>query len=117
MNPYAIQRLLRKRGQTYTLSRRDQGTYDTAAGGAANGTPTTQEIQGHFQFNRRAERDGAERGDRLLLIGPKHRGHALSVTPRAGDRVTGEGDEVRINSVRRVYSGTKLLAYVCEVTE
>jgi hypothetical protein len=113
MRAYNLLKLVERYGSELTLVKSTAGAYDPATGSA---TSTTENFifTGYF-YN-------SEEG---ILVNDIRRGSSnvvipylgLGTEPDDGDQITGIGDTVSINRVRKMYNGGTPVCYICEVSE
>jgi hypothetical protein len=105
-----VTNLLATHGYNLTLKRVEVGgAYDTATGTVSGGTTSTAPIRGVFINYLEQDVDGTnvQADDRKLLV----RADGLTLVPQVGDFVD---DEVRVVSVRKIQSGSTVIAYTCQ---
>jgi hypothetical protein len=119
-DPYTIKTLISKHGQNITfVSRGAEGAYDPATGTIAAGTITNYTVKGYLYNYGLEDTDGTNvvRGDRKLLLSTIDTSGSTIPAPGTSDSFTGVGDEVNIVHVSKIYSGTQVMCYVCQVRE
>ena len=113
MRAYNLLKLVERYGSELTLVKINAGAYNPATGSA---TPTTEDFifTGYF-YNSEAGilLDDIRRGSSNVVI--PYLG--LGTEPDDGDQITGIGDTVSINRVRKMYNGGTPVCYICEVSE
>lgn len=105
-----VQRLIATHGYTLALKRTNSGgTYSTATGKVSGGETLTEDVRGVFINYMEREIDGTSilTDDRKLLL----QARGMTMVPETGDLID---DEVKIITVRKILSGTTLIAYVCQ---
>lgn len=104
-------------GETLTLRKvTTEGTYNPATGSLESEATTDYSITAYFYnydegiiFNV----DQIRRGTRKCVISAL----GTSVEPDDEDEIIGNGDKVKIVSVRTIFSGGVKLCYICDVRE
>jgi len=104
-------------GESVTLRKvTTEGTYNPATGSLDNETTTDYTITAYFYnydegiiFNV----DQVRRGTRKCVISAL----GLAVEPDDEDEIIGNGDTVKIVSVRTIFSNGTKLCYICDVRE
>ncbi len=102
-------------GVSVTFRRVPQTAYNPVTGSTTEGAAQDETVKVMFLDYREAEIDGQliQRGDRRAVLAAS----GLTKEPDAGDFFVGEGDTVRVISVRRVEAAGSGLVYVCQVRE
>jgi len=105
-----VQRLLATHGYVLSLKRTNSGgSYNTTTGQFSGGETLTEDVRGVFINYMEQEIDGTSvlADDRKLLL----QARGTTMVPETGDDID---DEVKIITVRKILSGTTLIAYVCQ---
>lgn len=102
-------------GYSLTFRRVTGGTYDVATGVVTGGSNSDETVTGLFTSYDVDEVDDTlvQRGDRKLLL----KGGVMSKTPQTGDIFIGQGDAVRVVSVREIHANDAVVAFICQVRE
>lgn len=112
IRPQDAYKLIAKFGQTLTLTKTADGTYDPALGTFTT-TDSTSSFSGYFYNHKDVDTDQTVFGNRKLIISSK----GLTATPSVGDKVSGLGEEVTIQVVRKIYDGDSVILYICGVND
>ena len=119
-DPYSLHFLIEQEGQVVTLNHQTTDTtYDPATATTSGGTETPIKVKGYFYSYKLDEIDGTNitKGDRKLLLPVTKTNGAALPEPINNDTITGVGDGVSIISVDKIYSGTSVVCYICQVRE
>lgn len=116
---YDLLRMLDDFGRDLTLIYVSEGTYDPVTSSLTGGSTSNATVRGYFYNYRLDEVDGSSivLGDRRLLLPNIDTSGDPLTEPDIGDEVTGSGDKVSIVSVTKIFSGTALICYLCQVRE
>lgn len=116
---YDLLRMLDDFGRDLTLIYVSEGSYDPATASLTGGSTSTATVRGYFYNYRLDEVNGTSivLGDRRLLLPATDTLGNTLVEPDIGDEVTGSGDKVSIVTVSKIFSGTSLVCYLCQVRE
>jgi hypothetical protein len=112
--------LLREHGYNITFRRpANGGSYNPATGAVSGGSNADETARVVFLNYTSGDIDGTlvQRGDRKAVMAATYNGAALAKIPQVDDELRGEGDAVRVISVRTIKSGATILAYICQVRE
>ena len=112
-----LYRLVNDHGQSLTLRKiTTDGTYDPATGSRSGEATTDYSILGYFYnyaLGIAGNTDEIVRGSRKLLISAQR----LAITPDDEDLVIGNGDTVKIVSVKSIFSAGIPICHLCTVQE
>ena len=116
---YDLLRMLDDFGRDLTLIYVSEGTYNPVTSSLTGGSTSSATVRGYFYNYRLDEVDGSSivLGDRRLLLPAVDTSGSTLTEPDIGDEVTGSGDKVSIVSVTKIFSGTSLICYLCQVRE
>lgn len=116
---YDLLRMLDDFGRDLTLIYVSEGTYNPVTSSLTGGSTSNATVRGYFYNYRLDEVDGSSivLGDRRLLLPNIDTSGNPLTEPDIGDEVTGSGDKVSIVSVTKIFSGTSLICYLCQVRE
>jgi len=106
-----VQQLMRTHGYTVNFSRdQDGGTYDPATGTITGGSTLTWTETGVYVNYMDLDIDGTSvtADDQKLLMQAK----GLAREPEVGDFLD---DDLRVINVRKIQSGSTVIAYTCQV--
>lgn len=114
---FDLYNLVRDFGEDLTLRKvTTEGTYNPATGSLESESTTDYSMTGYFYnydegivFNV----DQTRRGTRKCVISAL----GLAVDPDDDDEILGNGDTVKIVSVRTVFSNGAKICYICDVRE
>jgi hypothetical protein len=111
--------LVNKYGRLATLTKPTYGAYDPATGVLGAGTDTSYTVKAYFSDYNLSElgNDSVVMGDRKVVFPYVDTSGTELPEPDEEDIITGVGDSVKIVSVRKLYSGTGLVCYICQVRE
>ena len=119
-DPYSLHFLIEQEGQVVTLKHQTvDTTYDPSTATTSGGTKTSITVKGYFYSYKLEEIDGTNitKGDRKILLPVTSTTGAALPEPINDDTITGVGDEVSVVSVDKIYSGTSVVCYICQVRE
>ena len=116
---YDLLRMLDDFGRDLTLIYVSEGSYDPSTASLTGGSTSNATVRGYFYNYRLDEVDGSSivLGDRRLLLPATDTSGNTLTEPDIGDEVTGSGDKVSIVAVTKIFSGTGLVCYLCQVRE
>jgi len=106
-----VQQLMRTHGYTVNFSRdQDGGTYDTTSGKVTGGSTLTWTETGVYVNFKDEDVDGTAitADDQKLLM----QAEGLTREPEVGDFLD---DDLRVINVRKIKSGSTVIAYTCQV--
>lgn len=108
--------LLKRHGRNLKLVYDNvNNTYDPATGTIIENNGKPRQIRGHFYEDR--NENLVEVGNRKVVFLPYDTVGLSIPRPKPGDRVEGQRDGVAIEEVQEIYSGEKLMLYICRVKE
>ena len=119
-DPFSLYFLIEQEGQVVTLNHQTTDTtYDPATGSTSGGTRPAITVKGYFYSYKLDEIDGTNitKGDRKILLPVTDTTGAALPEPINDDTITGVGDAVSVVSVDKIYSGTDVVCYICQVRE
>lgn len=113
-----VQSLLDRRGQNATLRKIAYGAYDPETG-SVTGTPTDYTVKCYFADYDLSEinNDSIVMGDRKAVFPARDTSGDPIPEPSAEDKILSVGDTVVIKAVSKIYNGTTVVCYMCQVRE
>jgi len=114
-----LQQLVNEFGQTATLVVPSISTYDPATGIASENSTDTHTVKAYFAEYLVSEIDNDQilMGDRKVLIGNRDTNGDFIPSPDQGHRLTGVGDPAEIVNVQRIFEGSTVVCYICQVRD
>ena len=102
-----------------TLTKPTYGAYDPATGLLGAGTSVSYTVKAYFADYNLSElgNDSIVMGDRKVVFPNVDTSGTTLPEPDEEDLISGVGDSVKIVSVRKLYSGSSLVCYICQVRE
>ena len=113
-----LKKLVDTHGKAVTFKSVTQGTYNVSTGSVTN-TSTDATVKVFFGSYHVSEMNGTiiQEGDRKAVVNTLDTSGNPIVEPKTGDTFVGQGDTVRIENVQKIFSGTTIACYVCQVRE
>lgn len=113
-----LKQLVDTHGKAVTLRSVSHGTYSPATGSVTN-TNTDTTVKVFFGSYHVSEMSGTtiEEGDRKAVVNTLDTSGTSTTEPKVGDFLIGQGDTVRIENVQKIFSGTTIACYICQVRE
>jgi hypothetical protein len=114
-----LKAMIDRYGVEVTLVKPAYGAYDPATGTVSSTTNTNYTAKCYFADYNLNElgNDSIVMGDRKAVFPYLDTSGNTLPEPDAEDSITGFGDAVKIVSVRKLYSGSSLVCYICQVRE
>lgn len=111
--------IVNRYGMAATLTKPTYGTYDPATGALGAGTSVNYTVKAYFADYNLSElgNDSIVMGDRKVVFPNVDTSGTTLPEPDEEDLISGVGDSVKIVSVRKLYSGSSLVCYICQVRE
>jgi hypothetical protein len=111
--------VLNRYGIEVTLIKPSYGAYDPATGAVGTGTTANYTAKCYFaDYNlTELDNDSIVRGDRKAVFPYLDTSGNALPEPDTEDTITGLGDAVKVVSVQKLYSGSSLICYICQVRE
>lgn len=111
--------LVNEHGQSVTLRTYTRGGYNLDTGTVSETLDQSYNVKCYFADYILSEIDGTDivTGDRKAIINTVDTlGNAMP-EPEEGNEIQGQGDNVRVVSVKKIYSAGSPMAYICQVRE
>jgi len=114
-----LKAMIDRYGVEVTLVKPAYGAYNPATGTVSSTTNTNYTTKCYFADYNLNElgNDSIVMGDRKAVFSYLDTSGNTLPEPDAEDSITGFGDAVKIVSVRKLYSGSSLVCYICQVRE
>ena len=111
--------IVNRYGMAATLTKPTYGAYDPATGLLGAGTSVNYTVKAYFADYNLSElgNDSIVMGDRKVVFPNVDTSGTTLPEPDEEDLISGVGDSVKIVSVRKLYSGSSLVCYICQVRE
>lgn len=111
--------LISKYGQQITLTKKSDGTYDTSTGQYSQAeTPYTAKAYLSNYNLEQINGDTIIKGDRQVLLSKFDTSGDELPEPEGGDIVSvANGDDAKVVMVQKIYSGSDIACYICQVRE
>jgi len=111
--------VLNKYGITVTLTKPTYGAYNPATGAVGTGTTANYSVKCYFADYNLTElnNDSVVMGDRKAVFPYLDTSGDVLPEPDVEDSISGNGDTVKIVAVQKLYSGSSLICYICQVRE
>jgi len=111
--------LVNRRGQEVTLRKPNYGAYNPETGTTQGNSFQNYTVKAYFAEYMLSEidNDSILMGDRKCLFPAEDTSGDSLPEPDAEDIVIGAGDRVVVKSVQKIYNGSQVVAYICQVRE
>lgn len=109
--------MLNRRGQKATLRKPTYGSYNPETGTQQGNSFQNYTVNCYFAEYKSSEvnNDSILMGDRKVLVSPILTNGDTTPEPDTEDIFIGVGDQAIVKDVQRIYNGSTVVAYLCQV--